>query len=116
MKRRRRKKKRKPSIWKSWSWERRGLEFREMQAFVDQPQDRVQMPNGEWRMLERGQDVVQIMTFDPEPVYVPSGEADANPSFDVQVWRVTPRSEGRFFYGGANRRYRRLTPILVREA
>ena len=96
-----------------WSREALGIEFAAMASFIDEPTDRVQLPDGRWMQLEPFQHRVDLATWDPPQPWSKMIPADAlNPT--VERYRVQPRAEGRLFYERRNRRYRKLSPVLVK--
>ena len=90
---------------------RRGFEFREMMAFTDEPQDIAADPckPGEWVLLRPGQQVLNCAWMPS----IPKRPGDAVLDVHTLRFKVQRRSEGRVFYGGANWRMRKLSPVLV---
>ena len=98
-------------IWREWL----GRELRLMDAFVDYPQDRVDIPGEGWVSLYPGQRVVEMHHATMVDTYGAWKHHQPMPDVVVVRWRVVRQSEGRLFYEGRNRRYRRVPPTAVRE-
>lgn len=105
------------TLWRLWPAWLRGREFQEMVAFVD-----IRGPaiccggpaHGQEVHLERGQREVHFAEVDMTDLadYTRLGERPLGTCVRSYTYEVKARREGRMFYGGANRRTRRLTPVL----